>query len=240
MSGRHPSHGDSVAFPFISVLPIDTLEQIFLHCSSDKDEQAASQPQTSLCISQVCRFWRATAMDCGRLWTTIDLANPQLAQHYLRHSKQANITVEWTRPSLHAKVPNYASFLRPHASRIVRIELDQDIGEINSFFSSVGRSFPSLEVLHLRSTRGTLRSASILYLGLCAPRLRKLTLLYVILAAGPTVSSVEHPVSSQKRQCHCYRFERSSTYNRGSRSSQTKCRWAQVVFGVLLHGIRFY
>lgn len=168
--------------PRISILSIDTLEHAFLFCMTLPGSVTTEQRYSSFAISHVCRFWRAIALNSGRLWTNIDIGNSYISRLYLQRAQESALHLRIF-PDVKQKTvaAETAAALRRHIVRVESVDLNHQVGEIRTFFRAVGRNLTSLRALHLRNSFGTSRGASTLYLEVRAPCLRELTLVYVLL-----------------------------------------------------------
>lgn len=71
----------------MSRLPPELMSHIFL--LARKDGTLSYLPTTS----HVCRAWRATALGCAQLWTTIDCVRVRWAQEMMARTSGASITL---------------------------------------------------------------------------------------------------------------------------------------------------
>ncbi|KAF8555397.1 hypothetical protein OG21DRAFT_913855 [Imleria badia] len=78
---------------FISRLPTETLEAIFIHGACDYHSEASGHAIASapswVNVSYVCRHWRSVALHCATLWTYLFLTSPRWTNELLARSKQA-------------------------------------------------------------------------------------------------------------------------------------------------------
>ncbi|KAF8555388.1 hypothetical protein OG21DRAFT_1496339, partial [Imleria badia] len=88
---------------FISRLPTETLEAIFIHRACDNWHHSIAYgpplpfqwPRLAapgwVDLSYVCRHWRNIALNCPTLWTYLFMTTPRWTEAFLRRSKQASL-----------------------------------------------------------------------------------------------------------------------------------------------------
>ncbi|KAF8136118.1 hypothetical protein EV363DRAFT_1428578 [Boletus edulis] len=83
-------------YAFISRLPTETLQDIFIHCARDYHYQnlypTVSVPSW-VNVSYVCRHWRNVALESPTLWTYIFIMSRRWTEVLLARSKQASLKI---------------------------------------------------------------------------------------------------------------------------------------------------
>lgn len=88
-------------------LPVEVLSHIFLYLPGpDCGEYCVPRTKPWLPVTQVCSYWRAVAVGCARLWTSIEVlrVNPDWTAEMIKRSKRASIQLraQLYDPSHHA------------------------------------------------------------------------------------------------------------------------------------------
>lgn len=88
-------------------LPAEVLSYVFLYLPNpDPGDYCVPRTKPWLSVTQVCSYWRAVALGCARLWTSIEVlrVNPEWTLEMIRRSKRASIQLkaQLYEPSHHA------------------------------------------------------------------------------------------------------------------------------------------
>lgn len=111
----------------ISCIPAEVLSQIFfLFLDTSLPGQLTYSALPLIHLSQVCRFWRAAALDCPELWTQLDFSYPELTQTMLQRSRNAPLTVAYR---LDFRLP---SVPEGRCLDILRVVLSQHLSRLRS------------------------------------------------------------------------------------------------------------
>lgn len=77
--------------PYISVLPVEILTEIFLlYVIASRNHP----PSAAFVVSQVCRHWRAVATGAPKLWNSLFLISPEMAAAMCVYSKHLPLQVQ--------------------------------------------------------------------------------------------------------------------------------------------------
>ncbi|KAK7060962.1 hypothetical protein VNI00_000697 [Paramarasmius palmivorus] len=133
----------------IGVLPPEVLLQILSICAHRTNPSSRRSFRHVMAFSQVCRQWRALALQTSNLWTIIDLCNIAYASTYLTRSGDAHISLVAASP-----VIAYSESLEKHKSRISSIHAVLFPDNMYALFRSIDASdtvlLSSLTELNLR------------------------------------------------------------------------------------------
>ncbi|KAF8208290.1 hypothetical protein K438DRAFT_1813760 [Mycena galopus ATCC 62051] len=164
----------------IRCLPPELLEEVFLFAviseiyalsAASNHHSPASLPKAvnAIRLAHVCSYWRAVALDTGRLWATILLRLTGTGINQLdfntSHAKSTPLTIichEWAAPQTLAKLARQS-----HRWRDLTLRVDSDLEEFDGIYQRI----PLLRSLCLR-----LSSRRIITVFRDAPSLRRVVL----------------------------------------------------------------
>ncbi|KAF8123769.1 hypothetical protein EV363DRAFT_1355391 [Boletus edulis] len=93
LSNLHTSRNP---YAFISRLPTETLQDIFIHCARDyhyHNLYPTKSVPSWVNVSYVCRHWRNVALDCPTLWSYLFIMSRRWTEVLLARSKQASLKI---------------------------------------------------------------------------------------------------------------------------------------------------
>lgn len=151
-------------------LPNELLVQIF--------EASVDATHNPLAIAQVCHLWRDLALQTSSLWRIIDLTSLGRAKYHLELARDSHLHIVWFDrhgSGVTLKLEKYG-WIWSRASRFSQLHLAIPSKIITHIFASMGVDLP--ELLELTIVGFDVHFPSILAPRM--PRLRKLTLTYVL------------------------------------------------------------
>ncbi|KAF8428850.1 hypothetical protein L210DRAFT_3117210 [Boletus edulis BED1] len=138
---------------FISRLPIEILQDIFILCAQDHHYRpglCSTEPVPSwVNVSYVCRRWRNVALDCPTLWTYLFITSRRWTEQLLARSEQASLKI---RVSL---VPRETLWLfcmgrvMKHLERIQELTLHLPSSFEHLVLSKLSSRAPRLQILDI-------------------------------------------------------------------------------------------
>lgn len=144
------SHRNTVADTCI--LPAEVLSNIFIAL---KEVIVHERKMSWVRVSHVCRHWRAVALDCPVLWSTILSVNPELMELMLHRSKSSPLTIKIS--ACTTRTNDVLSKTLSQTSRLRDVELhlgewDTSL-EASKILSNFDKAAPILEKLVLEGTK---------------------------------------------------------------------------------------
>ncbi|KII86938.1 hypothetical protein PLICRDRAFT_274819 [Plicaturopsis crispa FD-325 SS-3] len=131
-------------FSMIFIFHVQSVKRVFLQ---------GHQPTTTA-FSQVCQLWRAIALGCGELWSTISGMSPEWTQEKLRRSKRTPLTIaiELLLPATDPRIPRWMELIYPEISRIKCFKLHHASPTIlRRMLSMLDAPAPLIEELSIHS-----------------------------------------------------------------------------------------
>ncbi|KAJ8507894.1 hypothetical protein ONZ45_g9782 [Pleurotus djamor] len=145
----------------ISQLPAEIIAEIFLHtkraaeCTPMPNATYFARERCWLQIVSVCTYWRETALNCPRLWSTIELDPVERASRLIKRTKSVPLFISCSELDAWRRGSGMDQIAPIVMSNIHRIQ-ELDVGAIHSekLFDFLqlnqGASAPILKVLTLR------------------------------------------------------------------------------------------
>ncbi|KAJ7191453.1 hypothetical protein GGX14DRAFT_600423 [Mycena pura] len=148
-----------IVYPVLT-LPNEIISRIFVNCLPDHGRVCPLQSTAPLLVAQICRCWRAIALETCQLWSSVDLTSTrhiteQFLLTWISRGKQHPLS--WT---LQAGSVRACAFIPTIACRLWRLELRL---EWTSFMELANNrtSFPNLRQLALLRYKPSLRSRQV-------------------------------------------------------------------------------
>ena len=144
----------------ISRLPPELLSTIFTYTASASIHSEWlpesrlypfwRRPMAWMKVTQVCRRWRAVALQCPMLWTHICLSDYHLTRKMLRRSKNLPIFVESDLSSRRNSRLFQAMWIAlDHLPRIQALHIRSSLSQLQRIFTKLTGPAPILESLHI-------------------------------------------------------------------------------------------
>lgn len=111
-------------------------------------------------MSHVCYRWRAVALDCPALWTSIHTDNGDCLKAHLRRSHTMAVDITWDLLDVKSseKMEAFVHILRPHAQRISGLRCSFKRSVMKTLLSCLDFPLPSLETLELATVKDRIRA----------------------------------------------------------------------------------
>ncbi|OCH93811.1 hypothetical protein OBBRIDRAFT_823850, partial [Obba rivulosa] len=147
----------------ISRLPTELLAEVFILHARDRGLHAlyykkygmvlagAEKRYTWIRVAQVCRHWRAVALNCPRLWNHIYVTSPKWMEMLLPRTRKAPLSVEVdtvSGPYANERLPALKAVLQ-HMGRVEALQLSihtSQLKELKEEFDKAAGSLRSLEI----------------------------------------------------------------------------------------------
>ncbi|KAF5333548.1 hypothetical protein D9611_002722 [Ephemerocybe angulata] len=128
-------------------LPPEILANIFILVKED------SWPRHWIMVTFVCQHWRAVAIDCAALWTSLPFLNADFTEIALLRSKTAPLSMTFKR---NTQKPGYAAafcVILSQSERLLKVNISDDV--FASTFCECARVAPILQELVLEMSEGS-------------------------------------------------------------------------------------
>ncbi|KAF8432452.1 hypothetical protein L210DRAFT_2842267 [Boletus edulis BED1] len=149
LSSLHTSRNP---YPFISRLPTETLQDIFIHCTRDYHYQhlyPTKYVPSWVNVSYVCRHWRNVALDCPTLWSYLFIVSRRWTEVLLARSKQASLKIRVSFVSHKSPGLNCVRMVMNHVERIQELCLRLPALSIHHVLSRLSSRAPRLQYLDI-------------------------------------------------------------------------------------------
>ncbi|KAF8432459.1 hypothetical protein L210DRAFT_3763916 [Boletus edulis BED1] len=114
-------------YPFVSRLPTETLQDIFIHCARDYHYHQGLYPTKSVPswvnVSHVCRHWRNVALESPTLWSYLFIISRRWTEVLLARSKQASLKIRVSLVSRKIQELSCVGMVMNHVERIQELLL---------------------------------------------------------------------------------------------------------------------
>jgi F-box-like len=136
----------------ISRLPTELLYKIFstLACLDYSNPTDVSWIRP---ITAVCSHWRAVALECPRLWSSIIFSRPSWAAEMLKRSKMAPLAIRADLTYLTPKMVDAVQMALQHVSRIRELHLTASKATMEKLIDNLNQRAPLLQSLCLSNPR---------------------------------------------------------------------------------------
>ncbi|KAF8555391.1 hypothetical protein OG21DRAFT_913670 [Imleria badia] len=145
---------------FISRLPTETLEEVFIHgpcdyygaCYGEDEGLVIPRPPSWVNVSYVCRHWRSVALNCATLWTYLFITSSRWTEELLARSKQAplKLYVNLFDRENRSRGIRFLEEVISHVERIQELRLDLAFSHDSyQFISKLSSPAPSLQNLQI-------------------------------------------------------------------------------------------
>ncbi|KAF8555384.1 hypothetical protein OG21DRAFT_913438 [Imleria badia] len=141
---------------FISRLPVETLEAIFMYGACDyysKDDGHAIPTAPSwVNVSYICRHWRYITLNSPALWSNLFIASPRWTEELLARSKPAplKLYVNLQRQDEKRGGPCFLKQVMSHLGRIQELHLHLTaLHDSYQFLSKLSSPAPRLQILEI-------------------------------------------------------------------------------------------
>ncbi|KAF6762001.1 hypothetical protein DFP72DRAFT_1164866 [Ephemerocybe angulata] len=134
-------------------LPPEILANIFTLVKED------SWPRHWIMVTFVCQHWRAVAVDCAALWTSLPFINADFTSIALSRSKRAPLSVTFKQDTW--QKPGYSTafcMILSQSERLRKVDISDDV--FASTFCECARVAPILQELFLEMSKGSILSMS--------------------------------------------------------------------------------
>ncbi|EPS94733.1 hypothetical protein FOMPIDRAFT_1063054 [Fomitopsis schrenkii] len=147
----------------ISVLPPEVLCEVFLHVAGvgDRDNGIGSHSYGWICITHVCKHWRAVALSCPSLWSklTVTRQRPWMTE-LLARSKRAPLYVTATLPRFlpvrfGPPLDSPLATVLEHLARIRSLSITNQNSLTSQIVQLLDKPAPLLESLVIRNQAAT-------------------------------------------------------------------------------------
>ena len=104
-------------------------------------------------ITAVCSHWRAVALECPRLWSSIIFSRPSWAAEMLKRSKMAPLIIKADLTYLTPKMVDAVQMALQHVSRIRELHLTASKATMEKLIDNLNEPAPLLQSLCLSNPR---------------------------------------------------------------------------------------